>query len=83
MSRSAIFPSPYQFKNNRLYHGIWSQVLYYGGWLLHAPHYALCYFIGKKLTKGSIFHDSAILGLTALLLPFYYLTLGLVLHFIF
>ncbi len=72
---SAIFPSPFQFQKNRLYNGVWSQVLYYLGWLINAPHYGFCYLLGKKLTQGTIFHDSAVLGLTAILLPFYYLTL--------
>ena len=72
---NAIFPSPYQFQGNRLFNGRWSQFLYYLGWLINAPHYGVCYFIGKKLTKGTIFHDSAVLGLTAILLPIYYISL--------
>jgi 1-acyl-sn-glycerol-3-phosphate acyltransferase len=70
-----VFPSPYRLENGRLYNGILSQLIYYLGWLINAPHYIFCYWLGKKLTKGTIFHDSAVLGLTAVLLPFYYLTL--------
>jgi 1-acyl-sn-glycerol-3-phosphate acyltransferase len=70
-----IFPSPFQFKNNRLYNGGLSQIIYYLGWLINAPLYGICYWLGKRLTKGTIFHDSAVLGLTALLLPFYYMTM--------
>lgn len=77
-----IFPSPFQQRTSRLYNGIFSQITYYLGWLINAPHYALCYFLGKKLTKGTIFHDSAVFGLTAVLLPFYYLTLLLLILFI-
>lgn len=73
-----VFPSPFMFQNNKLHNGIWSQVIYYIGWCINAPHYLFCQLLGTKLTKGTIFHDSAVLGLTAILLPFYYLTLLLV-----
>lgn len=76
-----VFPSPYHLEKGRLYNGYFSQILFYLGCLINAPHYAFCYFLGKKLTKGTIFHDSAVLGLTAVLLPFYYLTLLLLLIF--
>lgn len=80
---NAIYPSPFQFQGNKLFNGNWSIFLFYFGLVFQAPHYVVCYFIGKKLAKGTIFHDSAVLGVTAVLLPFYYLMLAILAYCLF
>jgi hypothetical protein len=43
------------------------------------PHYRAMQMVTQKTTKGNIFYDSVLFGLTLLLAPFYILTLWLVL----
>ena len=70
---SQNFPSPIQFKGQNLLWGWFGQCLYYVGWVFQFPVYFLSKHYGKKLTKGSVFYDSAVLGLLSVFLIFYYL----------
>lgn len=55
----------------------WVTRLHYG--VIALPHYWLMMLVAKKLTKGSVFYDSILFGLTLFLFPFYWITLLLVL----
>ncbi|MCU0441319.1 MAG: 1-acyl-sn-glycerol-3-phosphate acyltransferase [Bacteroidia bacterium] len=55
----------------------WVTRLHYG--VIALPHYWLMMLIAKKLTKGSVFYDSILFGLTLFLFPLYWITLLLVL----
>ena len=70
---SANFPSPYQFKGTKLLWGWFGQGLYHAGWVVQFPVYFLTQYIAKKRTHGTVFYDSAIIGLLSVLLIFYYL----------
>lgn len=70
---SANFPSPYQFKGQKLLWGWFGQVLYYVGWIFQFPVYFLSQYFGKRFAKGTVFYDSAVLGLVSVFLIFYYL----------
>ncbi len=80
-SMKKIFPSPFNFEKNKLHWGVFGQVLYYTSWLFHFPLYFFCTALAKKLTKGSAFYDSTILGLISVLFPIYYLLIGLIWYF--
>jgi 1-acyl-sn-glycerol-3-phosphate acyltransferase len=67
----AIFPSPRQFQT-KIKWGIWSQIYYYWGWIFNFPVYLLAMFLAKKATKGSVFYDSAVVGIISLLLLVYW-----------
>ncbi|MFZ4545101.1 MAG: 1-acyl-sn-glycerol-3-phosphate acyltransferase [Saprospiraceae bacterium] len=71
-----LYPSPFQFKNNKVFRSPWLPIQYFLGWCINAPIYGISYLLVKKLTKGTIFHDSAIVGMLALLLPVYYLAIA-------
>lgn len=51
----------------------WLTPLHYG--LIALPHFWLCKLIAKKATKGSVFYDSVLFGLTLFLFPLYWITL--------
>lgn len=71
-------PSSFQFQGKKLLWGWFGQFIYYVGWVVNFPLYLICYFWGKRLTKGTVFHDSAVLGLLSQLLLWYYLLLFLI-----
>jgi 1-acyl-sn-glycerol-3-phosphate acyltransferase len=77
-----LFPSPHQFQNKALFNGIFSQILYYLGWCVNAPLYFFSLWLGEKLTKGTVFHDSAVLGIASVFLPIYYLTITILVYFL-
>jgi 1-acyl-sn-glycerol-3-phosphate acyltransferase len=54
----------------------WITLLHYG--IIALPHYWLMMLIAKKLTKGSVFYDSILFGLTLFLFPLYWLSLLLI-----
>jgi len=59
----------------------WVTPLHYG--LIAFPHYWAMQIVTSKLTKGSVFYDSILFGLTLFLFPFYWMVfLLLVLYFI-
>jgi 1-acyl-sn-glycerol-3-phosphate acyltransferase len=79
---SENFPSPLQFKGQNVLWGRFGQLLYYAGWTLQFPVYFLSQYLGKTKTQGTVFYDSAVIGLVCVFLIVYYL-LALVLFLIF
>ena len=75
---SENFPSPIQYKGKKLLWGWFGQLLYYVGWVINFPHYFFCQYLGKRLTKGTVFYDSVVVGLTGQLLVFYYLIIAII-----
>ncbi len=67
----ALFPSQRQFQT-KMDWGIWSQIYYYLGWIFNFPVYFLAMFLAKKATKGSVFYDSAVVGIISLLMLVYW-----------
>lgn len=51
----------------------WITPLHYG--VISLPHYWLMILVAKRLTKGSVFYDSILFGLTLFLFPLYWITL--------
>lgn len=80
---SKLFPTPYQYQNNPLYNGYWSIFLYYADWVFQAPLYAVSYIIGKKTAGKTIFFDSTVVGVLAILAPIYYIIIAIVAIYIF
>ena len=76
------FPSPFQFDTKQTLWGWFGRGLYYAGWVVHFPLYFFCQYWGKRFAKKSVFYDSIAIGLLSILLPFYYLLLWLMFHFI-
>ena len=76
------FPSPFQFQGKRLLWGWFGQFLYYAGWVVHFPLYFICHYLGNRFSKGTIFYDSVVIGLLSILLPFYYLLVWIIFHFL-
>jgi 1-acyl-sn-glycerol-3-phosphate acyltransferase len=71
------FPSPLQYKGTKLLWGWFGPLLYYVGWVFQFPVYFLSQYLAKKKTQGTVFYDSAVVGLLCVLLLIYYL-IGLV-----
>ena len=67
----AIFPSQRNFQTP-IDWGFWSQIYYYLGWIFNFPIYLLAMFLAKKLTKGTVFYDSAVVGIISLSLLVYW-----------
>lgn len=74
---SENFPSPLQFKGQNLLLGWFGQLMYYVGCVFQFPVYLLSQYLGKRMTGGTVFYDSAIVGLLSVLLIFYYTFLGI------
>ena len=74
---SENFPSPLQFRGENLLWGLLGQWMYYVGRVFQFPVYLLSQYLGKRLTHGTVFYDSAIVGLLSVLLIFYYAFLGI------
>lgn len=75
---SQNFPSPLQFNGQNLLWGWFGQFMYYVGWVFQFPVYFLSQYLGKRMTLGTVFYDSAIVGLLSVLLIFYYSILGVI-----
>jgi 1-acyl-sn-glycerol-3-phosphate acyltransferase len=82
-SMTPLFPSPYNYEGNKVHFGFLGQLLYYIGWLLHFPLYFLIQYWAKKITKNTVFYDSAVVGFLVIGLPIYYLILILIYNIIF
>lgn len=69
----STFPSPHRFNGKNLLWGWFGQLIYHIGWLFHFPVYYLSQYLGHRLSKGTVFHDSVVVGLSSQLLWMYYL----------
>jgi 1-acyl-sn-glycerol-3-phosphate acyltransferase len=78
----SIYPSPYDLDAKPIHWGIFGQIMYYLGWILHFPLYGLVKILGEKMAGKTYFHDSVILGLIAVLLPVYYICVATALYII-
>ena len=67
------FPSPLQYGGNKLLLGWFGQLMYYAGWVFQFPAYFLSQYLGKRTSSGTVFYDSAVVGLLSVSLIVYYL----------
>lgn len=72
---SAHFPTSIGFKGKKLLWSWWGQFMYYAGWVFQFPIYFLAAYIAQNKTRGTVFHDSVVVGLLSILLPIYYLVI--------
>ncbi len=72
------FPSPLQYTGQKRLLGWFGVLMYYVGCLVQFPVYFLSQYITKKKTAGTVFYDSAVVGLLSVFLIVYYLLLVIV-----
>lgn len=60
----------------------WKNPVYFIGSVVNFPAYFLSIAISRKLTKGSVFFDSITVGMMLVILPIYWILVGLLIYFL-
>jgi 1-acyl-sn-glycerol-3-phosphate acyltransferase len=76
-----LFPSPYQYQGEKTHWGIFGQLLYYVGWLFHFPIFFLTRWISNRFAGKTVFYDSVVIGVLAVLLLLYYIGIAGLFYF--
>ncbi len=57
-------------------------IIYWIAYPFQLPIYSIASILSQKITKGSVFYDSIVLGIIIALLPIYWLVWGIIIYFI-
>ncbi len=77
-----LFPSPYQYQGKNVHWGLFGQLFYVLGWVLHFPIFLLTRFISERFAGKTVFYDSVVIGILAVLMLVYYMGIAVCIFFL-